>query len=60
MALLVVHFDWIAENFAVVNTFDGVVVERFHTKVDAEDFAREHEATEAERIELEYPDPWKA
>lgn len=58
MSLLVVHFDRIAENFAVVNTFDGVVVSRFLTQADAEDFARRHQDVEEQRVAQEYNDPW--
>lgn len=56
MALLVVHYDAISETYAVVNTFDGVIVDRFYTRVDAEDFARSAEANEAYRIQEQYPD----
>jgi hypothetical protein len=56
MSLLIVIHDRVTETYVVVNTFDGVVVERFYTHVDAEDFARSAEANEAHRIQVEYPD----
>lgn len=56
MALLMVVHDRVTETFAVVNTFDGVVVSRFYTRWDAEDFAISEEANEAHRISVEYPD----
>lgn len=56
MSLLVVHYDYISETYAVVNTFDGVIVDRFYTRVDAEDFARSAESNEAYRIQEQYPD----
>lgn len=56
MTVLVVHYDAVSETFAVVNTFDGVIVDRFYTRVDAEDFARSEETNEAHRIQVQYPD----
>lgn len=56
MALLTVIHNPVEYTFAVVNTFDGVVVGRFYTRADAEDFAFSEEANEAHRIHVEYPD----
>jgi len=42
--------------FAVVNTFDGVIVEEFLDQWDAEDFARAEEENERARCHAQYPE----
>ena len=52
--LLEVIYSQIEQEYFVVNTFDGVVVARFLTRWDAEDFAVDEEGNEAARVEREY------
>lgn len=47
---LTVHFDYLSETFAVVNTVDGRIVDRFDTREAAEALAQRYESIEAERI----------
>ena len=54
MAILDVVYSEAEQEYFVVNTFDGVIVGRFYTRVDAEDFAYDEEANEAHRINIEY------
>lgn len=48
--LLAVHYDHISDTFAVVNTVDGRVIDRFVNRNDAEALATRYECIEAQRI----------
>jgi hypothetical protein len=52
--LLEVIYRQVEQEYVVVNTFDGVVVGRFYSRWDAEDFALDEEPNEAARVEREY------
>jgi hypothetical protein len=54
MTLLDVVYNEREMEFYVINLFDGVIVGRFYTRTDAEDFAHDEEANEQHRCQVEY------
>jgi len=50
MKPLVVHYDYLSETFAVINTVDGRIVDRFTSREEAESFALHWQLIEAQRI----------